>query len=79
MAYQKIGSAITDYIKVTAPPTVVSGKYQHDKTGLSGQYYTFIVANNTSGSGVRSDRIRVESTWNLLLNLLKKILKVLLE
>ena len=65
LAYQEIGSASTQYITQTqaqATASISNGKYEYIKTGLTGQYYVFIVANNTAGSGIRSERIRVDST-----------------
>jgi len=65
LGYQKVNEAVTNYNTVTqaqATASITSGKYQYTLTGLTGQYFVFIVAKNTGGSGVRSDRVRVDST-----------------
>jgi hypothetical protein len=65
LGYQKVGDAVTSYHKVTqaaATASITNGKYQFTATSLTGQYYVFIVAKNTGGSGIRSERIRVDST-----------------
>jgi len=65
LAYQKVNDAVTYYHKVTqaeATTSITNGKYQFTATSLTGQYYVYIVAKNTGGSGIRSDRVRVDST-----------------
>ena len=67
LGYQKINDAVTQYFTMSqaaATSSIPSGetKYLKNITGLTGQYFVFIVAKNTGGSGVRSDRIRVDST-----------------
>ena len=65
LGYQKVGDAVTSYHKVTqaaATASITNGKYQFTATSLTGQYYVFIVAKNTGGSGIRSERVRVDST-----------------
>jgi len=65
LGYQKVNDAVTRYHKVTqtqATASITNGKYQFIATSLTGQYYVFIVAKNTGGSGIRSERVRVDST-----------------
>ena len=65
LGYQKVNEAVTTYTTVTqaqATASITNGKYQKDVTGLTGQYFVFIVAKNTGGSGIRSERVRVDST-----------------
>jgi hypothetical protein len=65
LAYQEVGNAEINYFimsQAAATSSITNGKYQKEITGLTGQYYVYLVANNTSGSGIRSERIRVDST-----------------
>lgn len=65
LGYQKVNEAVTNYTTVTysdATASITGGKYQKDITGLTGQYFVFIVAKNTGGTGTRSERIRVDAT-----------------